>query len=92
VKGKEKVDWEEHWSTPVYEGQGENRRIVRHDHHMKKYDEKDEFFKMKVKLGGEGMMPAGQHAFPFSFQLPTHSHKVRKTPCRPRSWANFSLF
>ena len=27
AKGKEKVVWEEHWTTDDYEGQGENRRV-----------------------------------------------------------------
>ena len=74
-KGKEKVKWEEHWEETIYEGEGEDRHVVGHEHHEKEYDEKDEFFKLKVMLGGEGVLPAGKHAFPFSFNLPTHSNK-----------------
>jgi hypothetical protein len=79
IKGKEKVKWEEHWDEPIYEMQGEGeeaqRVMVGSEHHEKEYDEKDEFFKLKIQMGGEGVIPAGQHAFPFSFNLPTHSKK-----------------
>jgi hypothetical protein len=30
---------------------------------------------LQVKLGAEGVIPAGQHAFPFSFPLPVRSSK-----------------
>ena len=79
IKGKEKVEWEEHWNEPIYEEQHGEEGLVRvqvgEEHHEKEYDEKDEFFKLKIQMGGEGVIPAGQHAFPFSFNLPTHSKK-----------------
>merc|ERR1712216_675775 len=75
VKGKEKVKWEEHWTTPIYEGEGEERQCVGQEAHEEDYDEKDEFFKLKIMLGGDAVLPEGKHAFPFSFILPTHSKK-----------------
>lgn len=75
-KGKEKVKWEEEWDEPVYEGEGNERHEVGREHHEEDYDEKDEFFKLKVVLAEEGtVLSAGKHAFPFSFNLPTHSKK-----------------
>ena len=80
VKGKEKVKWEEHWTESIYEGQGEQRRLVREEHHSHECDEDDKFFKAKIRLGSAGILPAGLHAFPFQFFLPTHSHRGAPLP------------
>ena len=56
--------WEEHWTTAVYEGDGEERRKVRDEHHAKEYDEKESFFKYKIMITGQDtMLPPGQWAF-----------------------------
>ena len=81
VKGKEKVKWEEHWDEDVYAGDGEERRKVGTEHHEKKYQESDGFFKLKISLGdGSSTIPPGRHAFPFRFNLPSQSHGAARMP------------
>jgi len=79
IKGKEKVVWEEHWDTPIYQGEGEERRKVGDEHHVAEYDEKESFFKKKVKITGQDtFLPPGKWAFPFSFQIPMTGKKGSK--------------
>ena len=43
AKGKEKVKWEEHWKTPIYETTDDGtRRVVGHDYHEKEYEAKNQ--------------------------------------------------
>jgi len=79
AQGKEKVKWEEHWDEAIYEGEGAERRQVDTKHHMEKYDEKEVFFKNKIKIKTEGdWLYPGQYAFPFQFQLPLTGRKGGK--------------
>lgn len=77
VKGKEKVVWREEWTTPRFaEVEGE-RQVVGHDDHEADFDEKEAFFKHKVRLvpHEDMVLGAGKHAFPFAFQLPKEGKK-----------------
>ncbi|GBG23785.1 Arrestin domain-containing protein 3 [Hondaea fermentalgiana] len=77
VKGKEKVEWREEWEEPIFEEVEGVRQVTGHREESAEYDEKESFFKKKIKLvpSEDFEMGAGKYAFPFSFTLPTKGKK-----------------
>jgi len=77
AKGKEKICWTEEWKEPIFQEVDGERQIVGEEEKSAEFDEKESFFKKKIKLcpSEDFEMKEGKYAFPFSFELPKSGKK-----------------